>query len=225
MPKRRYKPRKKQKIQKSRKRAVLFISLAVFTLLLIMFVNLVDSRLLPAVISIEEYRINARINEAINTSLAELIEGDFNRLVSEDFYTIVVGSDGRVTSLHANTILINEIGMQLSQSLLEKLSTPMSERITVPIGTLLGVNWLANIGPSHVVRVMPIGLANVEHHTSFSSAGINQVNFQVWLTVYATMQIVNPMQTRTIYVQRSVPLVNTVFAGEVPDAMMWPLRH
>jgi hypothetical protein len=70
---------------------------------------------------------------------------------------------------------------------------------------------------------MPIGAANVEYHTSFTSAGINQINFQVWLTVTAAMQIVNPLQTREAAVERSVPLVNTVFAGEIPEIFFWPL--
>ncbi|MCL2835390.1 MAG: sporulation protein YunB [Defluviitaleaceae bacterium] len=190
----------------------------------VLFVSLVDRRLMPAVIHIEEYRINARMNQAINTALAELAESSGGgRLVSEDFYVAERAPDGRITSLAANVILINEISAGLSHSLLKSLSKPVTERVSVPIGTLLGLEWLANIGPTYSIRVMPVGAANVEYNTSFTSAGINQINFQVWLTVKATMQIVNPLQSREIDVERSIPLVNTVFAGEIPEVYLWPM--
>jgi len=211
--------------KRTKARGTLFILLAAFSLLMVFFVSLVDKRLLPAVIGIEEYRINARLNEAINDSLAFMGTHRGSRFVSEDFYTAEHAEDGRVTSLTANTILINDIVRNISQSLLETLSRPVTERISVPIGTLLGFDWLANIGPSYRVRILPIGAANVDYHTSFTSAGINQINFQVWLIVTAQMQIVNPLQTREITVERSVPLVNTVFAGEIPDVMLWPISR
>lgn len=196
------------------------VVLTVFIIAMAAMFTVMDRQLLPAVLRIEEYRIYARINQAINDAVAALAYA--RGLEPTDFYTVMRDSDGRVLSLSANAILINEVGAQVSQILLEYLSSPQMARVDVPMGALFGVAWLANAGPSYRINVMPVGMANVDHHTSFTAAGINQTNFQVWLTVSATMQIVNPLQARQIDVTRTLPLVNTVFAGEIPGVYLGP---
>ena len=211
----------KKRGTRRRARAVFFPILILVTVGIVVFVSLVDRRLLPAVIQIEEYRINARINEAINQSLVELT--DTLALTASDFYTATRADDGRITSLSADTMLINDVALRLSQSLIHSLSNPIHEHISVPVGALLGFNWLANIGPSYRIRIMSVGMADIEHRSAFASGGINQINFQVWFTIHATMQIVNPLQdSREVEVTRDILLVNTVITGEIPDAMLWP---
>ena len=205
---------------KSRAHAALFIIMSILLMLTALIFTLMDRRLLPTVIRIEEYRIYTRINQAINDAVAALAQ-DWD-LSAEDFYTVIRADDGRVVSLSANTVLINEITAHLSQTLLSILSRPVLEYVRVPLGALLGVEWLANVGPTYRIRVMPIGMANVDHYTSFSAAGINQINFQVWLTVSAKMQVINPLQARELDVSRSLPLVNAVFTGEIPGIYMGP---
>jgi sporulation protein YunB len=108
------------------------------------------------------------------------------------------------------------LAVDISNSLSIDNPTP----IAVPIGMLTGIPILAGLGPEFSVNIIPAGEAKVEYETSFTSAGINQINFQVWLVVSTNMRIVVPLQEETIPISRRVPLVNTVFAGVVPEGMI-----
>jgi sporulation protein YunB len=175
-----------------------------------------DRRLVPAAVTVAEYRMSARLNEAINEAILSFREKSGGEVTAEDLYSVTRGSGGEVLSMSANTILINEICADLSRFINENLTEPQLEHINVPIGALLGVGWLANVGPSYRITVMPVGVSNVQYETSFEAVGINQVNFQVNLTISAAMKVVNPLQTDGTEVVRKAALVNTVFAGEIP---------
>jgi len=109
--------------------------------------------------------------------------------------------------------LTNEIAVYMSRELMAM----DNERVEIPYGALTGVRVLANIGPMYTVYLMPIGEVMVDYSSSFSSVGINQVNFQVWLNVRARMSIINPLQSSEIVLERKIPLVNTVINAEIPN--------
>jgi len=110
------------------------------------------------------------------------------------------------------------LALDISYELANVTHDPLE--ILVPTGLFTGIPIFAGLGPDIAIKVIPSGEARVEYETSFSSAGINQINFQVWLVVESTMHIVIPLQEEVITVSRRVPLVNTIFAGVVPDGMI-----
>lgn len=218
MPRRKRKsPRKSGK--RSRARLAAFFAFTAVIFAAAAFLGLVDKRLLPAVIKIEEYRLAQKLNEAIDSAMQDFSGGG---LTSSDFYDVSTDAAGRVTSLSADTILINEVCASLSRFMDIYFTKQVSDQVFVPIGALLGIEWLANAGPSYKITVMPVGSANVDYETSFVAAGINQINFQVWLTINLRMQVANPLQIQEITVSRRIPLVNAVFAGEIPEVFLSP---
>jgi len=208
------KPRKR--ISKGKK--ALLMALIVVVLFSWLIFTIADRAILPPVTAIAEQRLVSVINEEIDISLVGIIE-DFG-LTSEDFYTLTTDGNLRLTSLSVNTILVNHVASSLAANLSRRLSTEEAMAIGVPVGLFTGIPIFAGLGPDFAVNVIPTGEAVVEYETSFSSAGINQINFQVWLTVETSMRIVIPLQETTVSVSRRVPLVNTVFAGEVPEGMI-----
>ena len=215
MPKRkRLSTKKPVRKKRSKGKIAFFILFSAAIITLSFFLGLVDKRLLPAVIKIEEHKIQALLNQAIDKSVKASVSG--RSLISSDFFAKAEDSSGKIVSLSVNTLLINEICADLSESVDIILASYGMDTVEVPAGALLGVDWLANFGPVYKVKVMPVGSAHVEYDSSFESAGINQINFNVWLTISTRMQVVNPLQTREITVTRAIPLVNTVFAGEIP---------
>jgi len=64
--------------------------------------------------------------------------------------------------------------------------------------------------------LQPIGDATADYETSMTQAGVNQVNFQVWINVHTTVSIVNPLWSKDLEITRKLTLVNTVFNGEIP---------
>jgi sporulation protein YunB len=171
---------------------------------------------MPTVITSEELRINSRLNQAIDAAVRALSVEYGGGLNSADFYTVAANSEGRVLSLSADTLLINEVCSHLSRFIDKFLAEDQNDSIKVPLGALLGVEWLANVGPDYKISVRPAGTTNIAYKTTFESAGINQINFQVWADVSTVMLVVNPLQEREVKVTRSIALINTVFAGEIP---------
>ncbi|MCL2753579.1 MAG: sporulation protein YunB [Defluviitaleaceae bacterium] len=211
------KPRpKRTKIGKV-KRAGKIVILVV--IVIIAFAAFVANRaIMPAVIAIADQRAVVIINDVINDSISRTI-AQFG-LHSEDFYNLTLDAAGQLSSLSVDTVRINQVASQLAVDISSQLSIDHPTPIAVPIGMLTGIPLFASIGPDIRINIVPTGEATVEYETSFTSAGINQINFQVWLTVEANMRIVVPLQNEVIPVTRRVPLVNTVFAGVVPEGMI-----
>jgi len=116
-----------------------------------------------------------------------------------------------------NTVLVNALCAEIADNISYEFISPNSKTISIPVGTLTGIDLLANVGPSYNVRVLPHGSAEVFYESHFESRGINQVNFQVWLDVAVNMRIINPLMPGEIVVERRVPIVNTVFSGKIPE--------
>lgn len=179
-------------------------------------VSLFNQRFLPAIIEIASIDAQTNINKLINDSLAGTTR-DLG-LNSSDFYVKSIDNSGKINSLSANTILINDVCSRLAAEISEKLSDTGAQTVSIPIGALLDIDILANTGPHYSVKVLPKGNATVDYETEFISAGINQINYQIWLIIETKVHIVNPMQNREIVITRKVSLVNTVINGEVPPA-------
>ena len=207
-------PRKKA----HRRKKFLLFTLVVLALASILLVHVANHTIVPVVTTMANQRSVTLINDVINRSLISTVN-DFG-LTSEDFYTLSIDDAGRLTALSVDTILVNQVASILAVDISRELSADNPMPISVPMGLFTGVPIFAGVGPSLRVNVIPTGEAVVEYETSFSSAGINQINLQVWLVVETNMRIVIPLQENNIPVSRRVPLVNTVFAGEVPDGML-----
>jgi sporulation protein YunB len=197
---------------------MILVSLVALISLAIALTIVTNRAIMPAVITIANQRSVAIINDVINESLITTIH-QFG-LVSENFYNMTEDSEGQLASLSVDTILINQVAALLAVDISRQLSIDNPTPISVPLGMLTGIPVLASMGPDISVNIVPTGEARVEYETSFTSAGINQINFQVWLTVETNMRIVVPLQEDIIPVTRRVPLVNTVFAGTVPEGMI-----
>jgi len=207
-------PRKKN----SRAKRILFLLLIIVILGGYFAIVVADRTILPAVTTIANQRVVTVMNEVINESLTDIV--DSFELTSENFYNMTQDVDGRLNSLSVDTILVNQVAAQLAVDISSKLSYESPMQVSVPMGLFTGIPIFAGAGPNFSLNIIPIGEATVEYATSFTSAGINQINFQVWLYIEANMRIVLPLQETTVPVSRRVPLVNTIFAGEVPDGML-----
>ena len=205
------------KIKEKKKRSKAFFLLLPLFLMIaaIAFVIRLDAMLFPVALQAAEITARGRMNEIINYSTMSAI--DHQGLSTEDFYSVFINDDGQLSTLSVNTILINNLTNELAVYMSRELMAMDNERVEIPYGALTGVRVLANIGPMYTVYLMPIGEVMVDYSSSFSSVGINQVNFQVWLNVKARMSIINPLQSSEIVLERKIPLVNTVINAEIPN--------
>jgi sporulation protein YunB len=204
--------RRRKSNMKLMKALLLFLLVVAGLLLAFRIVSLRTMPLVNAIATIEaRNRINKIILDTINQTVVE------REIVSSDFYSKTEDADGMITSLAINTVLINALCAELADNISNEFMTPESHPIAIPMGTLTGIELLANLGPNYNVRVLPHGTADVYYQSRFESAGINQINFQVWMDISVNMRIINPLLPGEIIVERRVPIVNTVFSGKVPE--------
>ena len=182
-----------------------------------MFVMSYDKRLMPAVIEISKLNAVTRINSVISNSVNKKIADE--GIETEDFYFKTVSDNGKIQSLTVNSVLIDSLCSSLAVDISNELASLEREKIKIPIGRITGITSMANLGPSYTVKLQPLGTATVDYLTNFESAGINQINFQIWLQVEARILVVNPLQNHEVFVERRVLLLNTVFSGEVPSGI------
>ncbi len=51
------------------------------------------------------------------------------------------------------------------------------------------------------------------------SAGINQTNYKIWLTVNITVSLANPIYSKNVNMTRKIMLVDTVIKGKYRQAI------
>jgi sporulation protein YunB len=210
------KPPKPPKLPKRRRARTKWLLLLSFTLLLAGFAYAYyrfDRRVMPLALSLAEVNAKTEINSIIHSEIQAIINE--RAMTARDFY--MTGDDHTVT---VNTVLVNEICNDVAARVSEKLSQLNPQPVSVPLGMAFGLDTLAYFGPRFSFNLSPVGNALVDYKSRFESVGINQVHFEVWLTVESTIRIINPVQSASITVSRDVSLVDTMVSGAVPDTYL-----
>lgn len=154
-------------------------------------------------------KANRVINESVNKALDE------SGINYNDLFR--VSNDNNITMITTDTAAINTLCADISEYITEEMSELENDEINVPYGATTGVGILANTGPPIIFEIMPVGGAEVDYQTEFNSAGINQTNYKIWLTVKITVSLVNPLYDEEMSMNRNLMLVDTVINGEVPN--------
>jgi sporulation protein YunB len=215
--------KKRTKVKKWKKRILIFIIITFLIILLSFYI--VNIRIMPSIIAFANQRLTIEMNNAIDSSLNEIFGNIYNdpfpNISMADFFDYSTDEYGLFLSLSLNTILINQIASFMAVDISRILADEELMRIYVPIGIFAGIAIFAGLGPSIGINIIPSGEAQIQYETQFSSAGINQTNFQVWLNIQASMRVMVPLQESIISTDRRIAIVNTVFAGEVPHGMIF----
>ena len=188
-------------------RNITFLLLIIFFVISVAYIHFV----MPISVKIcQKYAITS-INNIIQNSLYS----SSKNIKSEDF---ILRSDnnGRLEYLSVNSMIVNNICAETASTVSQNLNNLTTSKIRLPLGVFTGPPILSHFGPSTTIRLQPIGDATADYETSMTQAGVNQVNFQVWINVHTTVSIVNPLWSKDLEITRKLTLVNTVFNGEIP---------
>ena len=183
-------------------RNITFLLLIIFFVISVAYIHFV----MPISVKIcQKYAITS-INNIIQNSLYS----SSKNIKSEDF---ILRSDnnGRLEYLSVNSMIVNNICAETASTVSQNLNNLTTSKIRLPLGVFTGLPILSHFGPSTTIRLQPIGDATADYETSMTQAGVNQVNFQVWINVHTTVSIVNPLWSKDLEITRKLTLVNTVF--------------
>ena len=192
---------------------ILLIAMLIFSIIVAIEV---DARLRVIINNYAQNRAkiiaNSSINETISQYLTEI------NLKYSDLVMINSNGEGRVTSVEFDTVTITKIKASLISKIQNNINKRQNINITVPIGTVTGVQILNNRGPDINIG-MKIGSAIYSKISSkFVSAGINQTLHQITIEIKSDIYFVMPWYRTTGNYETEFIVAETVIVGEVPDA-------
>ncbi|MDO4531480.1 MAG: sporulation protein YunB [Bacillota bacterium] len=173
----------------------------------ILFFVLLETRFLPALKEISHSHCKATANEIIDTAT-------MHQISALDAAELLIEKDGGYI---ANTVLVNHFCALLSKEITEALYFLPEEEILIPFGAATDLSIFANTGPDIPFSMLPVGNANVEYETEFTAAGINQINYKIWLDITIEIRVVNPFYQESVQMKRKCMLADLIYGGTVPE--------
>lgn len=202
--------------RKTKRIAMLFVVFGVFILaVLFSFLYCVYS-LRPSVTAMAKSRAKEIALAAINRAVAEKLAQE--NIAYSDFVEFTYSADGSIASVQNNLSGISAIKSDLAIEVGEAISEISKDTLSIPLGTLSGIDILYGTGPDISLEIKPYGYAEADLKTKFRDAGINQTVFEVTAEVSAEIGVLMPTIRAGEQVKTSVPVISTVIVGDIPDS-------
>lgn len=200
---------------RNRKRLYLFRFLLILSIPFILLLIL-NIKLRPVIrdyaYSRAVYLAASTINDAVNEEISN------SGVEYNDLIYLEKDDAGRVTALHTNIVKINKLKASVTEYVIDKLNELDTSPLSIPLGTISGMDLLAGMGPIIHIEVVPLGQATATFGSQFTSAGINQTRHSITMQVSATVTIMFPSDSIETEVTTHVDVAETIIVGIVPDS-------
>lgn len=170
----------------------------------------------PAFAALAENRVKELAVVTINRAVSESLAAE--QASYSDVVELEQNDEHSVTALKSNLTGISKLKSDLNLAVIEKISAMDTTLMHVPLGSVLGSDFFAGLGPMIPFRVAPFGTAETDIITDFMDAGINQTRLDVSVKVKADMSLLFPTIRKKSTVETTVPILQTVIVGTVPDS-------
>lgn len=197
-----------------RKKVSFTVVIALFITSLIVFINAVFFvGIRPTIIGVMENRLSTIAVCEINKCVADVLK----EVSYEDIMDTMYTDAGYVTSISLNSVDVNKIKSNLVLDINKRINDISKDRVNIPLGSLLGNEFMTGLGPDIPAYIAPYGFVNVEFKDEFVSVGINQVKHVVYLTIKADMSMIMAFVKCSKTVSTDILVAQTVISGQVPD--------
>ena len=155
-------------------------------------------------------------NIAIDSAASEVLgEEDISY---SDLVRLHTLSDGTVSSMTANIKEMNRFKTDISRVIQQKLLEYREREISIPIGTLTGIDLLSGRGAAIRMKIQLYGNVSANLRSKFDSAGINQTRHQIICDVKVGVSAILPGCSSYTEVESSFTVSETVLLGRVPES-------
>lgn len=135
----------------------------------------------------------------------------------KDLVHIEEDSDGNVTFLESNVVLINQIKANIATSIQKRFAESKDTNIEIRAGALTGSRLISNMGPKIKIKVVPSGTISSTLETEFYSVGVNQSLHRIFLSINCTVSILSPFETVSQSIESKILLSESVIVGNTPE--------
>lgn len=153
---------------------------------------------------------------AINEHIAKKLRQE--NIDYDDIVKFTYSDDGKIRAVSNNISAVNILKSELAQEVTKAIANIDTSQISLPLGTLSGIDFLYGTGPFLPVSIKPYGYADANIDTDFRSSGINQTIFEVTANVCANVSVLMPMMKSGAKIETSIPVISTVIVGDVPGS-------
>jgi sporulation protein YunB len=197
--------------QKKKRASPLLLVLLAAVVLVFVF----DWQIRPNIESMTKYQTKLYATKIVNAAMLQELERmalDYGQLVE-----IVQAQDGRIVSIQSNMMAINHLKARITDVVLEELKKPGNQKIEIALGTLVGMQATANMGPKMTIHLLPAGYVQTGVKSQFLSAGINQTLHQITLEVEVQMVAAFPGYRVETATAAHYCIAETVIVGAIPE--------
>lgn len=177
-------------------------------------IGLLEFRLRPVVEELAAVQVQNRVTGDINAALSK-IDTDYNALV-----TTRQDQQGAVLAVTTDMAAVNALRNQVADRVLAAVENIDVHELGVPLGSLLDMDLVWAKGPAIRVHSLVAGTADVQAHSEFTSAGINQTLHRILLDVNVPLTVILPGISVDTLVSVQVCVAETVIVGHVPQTML-----
>lgn len=148
------------------------------------------------------------VNEASLLSLSSVEYSDLIKIEKD--------SVGKITLLAANPVKINKINKDLAVKCEAIMSDKIANGIPVPLLSFSGIRFLSGYGPNVRFKSVSVPRVKSEFVSEFLSSGINQTLHSLYVKVDCEIDIIFPLDKKTVQCSSTVLVSEAVLVGEVP---------
>ncbi|MDD2494797.1 MAG: sporulation protein YunB [Tissierellia bacterium] len=198
-----------------KKKAYFFTLILVFMALLSYYYLEVSIK--PTIKSICEVQAKVIATRIINDTVRAQLKKDE---LKEQILVPTYDNEGRINMIRTDALVMNTISSNIAKDVQENISTLSNQKFSIPLGSALDSQLLANKGPKLNFTILHQGSVLVDFITEFEESGINQTRYKIYITVAVDMRIVSPVTTSSMSIKNNVLIAEIVIVGEVPDSYM-----
>lgn len=179
--------------------------------LALLLIHTLNARIRPMMTALANAQINNEVVRLLGEAAEELA------LSYDDVVELEKDSQGHIIALKSDMSAVSSYRTKLLEYLVEHEGDLKRRRMSIPLGTLTGIEFLSAWGPGVPVRVLSIGVPTSSFENVFTSAGINQTRHQIMLHVTVSAGVLLPGETTQTDITTQICVAETVIVGSVPE--------
>lgn len=184
----------------------------------IFVIHFMNVQLRPVMAELASAQVRNTVTMVINRVVSEEVtEG---HITYDNIIKLETNEAGAVTVLKSDMSAANLLRSDILTALVDEVDQVNKLPLSIPLGSLSGIDLLSGRGFDIPVKVLTTGTAAAEFENVFSDAGINQTRHQIMLNISVPVSILMPGYSTQTAVKAQVCVAETVIVGQVPGTYL-----
>lgn len=160
-------------------------------------------------------QVNALASDCVNIATTEISK---KGLIYSEYFNVL--EDNGVTLVTSDAARINRLSREIVNDVQKQINAAPPMQLSLPAGTLTGINVFIGKGAPLVLSVTPIGSADCSYSSEFTSMGINQTLHRLYIRVSVSYVVALPFDTLDAEYATEILLLENVIIGKIPETYL-----